>query len=525
MRRNFTLSMIASAALALTAMTVNAQDAGNPWHLTASENGVEVAFYNTEVITGMEVSAQTVTVALANGKTFPHPVATTTFGFDPRAEGTGTANINFWTKYLNLIFLAVVGLSILVLLLFVIRAISKRCKGLDHKVSKMNLPILGIVSLLCIFGILKLFDDGKDIFEAKNVTIVPHIEAGILMITAFMTFLAFYIQYQFNSKQKYDIDDERIENKFFHFLDNLREISRDIKVKNIGSNKRAFHFIFYEVKTLTYLLYIFCSEKLRSVDDNELLFPSVSLIDDKLKKSLPFISLSFVLSGATGTSNKQIQKRINCVFGKNDIDIKTSSFINQYFEDIVLIVNCLQEIHNSELEKFSDMDCLTLFLNFWDRQTLNNEKMPWFWGRRPEMVSYIKYLAMIINFICSSNRKNIKDSLYMDTVFSQLSEYEIGLMNIFVCSYHELPYILGVVDSDTEYQDIEQIKKICTKNDKYMRFKDIIKSWISQTNSMYNFTTWSFNIKESEREMISSILTGILNEGYDYIKNNPTGKN
>jgi hypothetical protein len=103
MKKNFTLSMTASAALALTAMAVNAQDAGNPWHLTASENGAEVAFYNTEVITGIEVTAQTVTVALANGKTFPHPMATTTFGFDPRAEGTGTANENIappeWKAY------------------------------------------------------------------------------------------------------------------------------------------------------------------------------------------------------------------------------------------------------------------------------------------------------------------------------------------------------------------------------------------------------------------------------------------
>jgi hypothetical protein len=103
MKKNYTLSMIASAVLVLTAMAVNAQDAGNPWHLTASENDVEVAFYNTEVITGIEVTAQTVTVALANGETFPHPVATTTFGFDPRAEGTGTANENItspeWKAY------------------------------------------------------------------------------------------------------------------------------------------------------------------------------------------------------------------------------------------------------------------------------------------------------------------------------------------------------------------------------------------------------------------------------------------
>jgi hypothetical protein len=103
MRRNFTLSLAATVMMTLTAAVVNAQDAGNPWHLTASENDVEVAFYNTKVITGIEVTAQTVTVALANGTTFPHPVATTTFGFDPRAEGTGTANENIaataWNVY------------------------------------------------------------------------------------------------------------------------------------------------------------------------------------------------------------------------------------------------------------------------------------------------------------------------------------------------------------------------------------------------------------------------------------------
>ncbi|MDR1456256.1 MAG: hypothetical protein LBJ01_11435 [Tannerella sp.] len=71
--------------MTLTAVVANAQDADNPWRLTAFENEVEVAFYNTEAITGIEVSAQTVTIALDNGKRFPHPVAMTTFGFDPRA--------------------------------------------------------------------------------------------------------------------------------------------------------------------------------------------------------------------------------------------------------------------------------------------------------------------------------------------------------------------------------------------------------------------------------------------------------
>ena len=92
MKRNFTLGLAVSVLMTLMTAVVNAQDTDNPWHLIAFENDVEVAFYNTEMITGMEVTAQNVTIALENGKTFSHPIATTTFGFDPRKEGTATAN-------------------------------------------------------------------------------------------------------------------------------------------------------------------------------------------------------------------------------------------------------------------------------------------------------------------------------------------------------------------------------------------------------------------------------------------------
>jgi hypothetical protein len=71
---------------------VNAQDAQNPWHLVAYENGEEAAFYNTGVVTGIKTTTQSVIVML-EGKEFSHPI-TATFGFDPRQAGTGTANEN-----------------------------------------------------------------------------------------------------------------------------------------------------------------------------------------------------------------------------------------------------------------------------------------------------------------------------------------------------------------------------------------------------------------------------------------------
>ena len=85
-------TIFTTAILLITVVIINAQDTQNPWHLIAFENEEEVAFYNAEMITGIGVTAQSVTIALDNGKEFFHPLATTTFGFDPRKEGTATTS-------------------------------------------------------------------------------------------------------------------------------------------------------------------------------------------------------------------------------------------------------------------------------------------------------------------------------------------------------------------------------------------------------------------------------------------------
>ena len=99
MRRIFTVVM-----LLITVTVVNAQDVQNPWHLIAFENEEETAFYNIEVITGIEANAQSITILLDNGMEFIHPLATTTFGFDPRREGTATANEHITFPQWNVLY-------------------------------------------------------------------------------------------------------------------------------------------------------------------------------------------------------------------------------------------------------------------------------------------------------------------------------------------------------------------------------------------------------------------------------------
>ena len=103
MERSFITGIIISLLL-IAGVRMNAQDAQNPWHLIAFENEEEVAFYNIEMITDIKTTGQNVTIVLDNGKEFSHPLATTTFGFNPRKAGTGTANESITTSQWTVLY-------------------------------------------------------------------------------------------------------------------------------------------------------------------------------------------------------------------------------------------------------------------------------------------------------------------------------------------------------------------------------------------------------------------------------------
>jgi hypothetical protein len=61
MRRILSLKIV-TVMLLLAMTSINAQDAQHPWHLIAFENEEEVAFYNIEMITGIEATEQDVSI-------------------------------------------------------------------------------------------------------------------------------------------------------------------------------------------------------------------------------------------------------------------------------------------------------------------------------------------------------------------------------------------------------------------------------------------------------------------------------
>lgn len=84
----------------------------------------------------------------------------------------------------------------------------------------------------------------------------------ISIVAIWITFQAFWVQYESNliqrsisDGQRKDILLERFENKFFNFINLLRDQEKDTMISHVGISKQAFHFMFYEYKALCYQIH------------------------------------------------------------------------------------------------------------------------------------------------------------------------------------------------------------------------------------------------------------------------------
>ena len=85
---------------------------------------------------------------------------------------------------------------------------------------------------------------------------------------ALLTFMAFYVQYQYNNAQKEDLAQERFENKFFHLLDNYREICSKTTLPGVGSGKVVFHYMWFEYKAI-YNIIVSSPDIMKEIKDSE----------------------------------------------------------------------------------------------------------------------------------------------------------------------------------------------------------------------------------------------------------------
>lgn len=222
----------------------------------------------------------------------------------------------------------------------------------------------------------------------------------VAIAAAMLTFLAFWVQFKANEQQRNDIALERFDNHFIMLLDLYKNTTSSIDIKQIGKNKRAFHFIFYEYHTLLIIfkyLYIINQHR-QSVSDDEI-------------KNLSSLAISFLMCGTTTESNK----RILHVY-KEKIDIK-------FITKAIKLVNNLQKMDKKQIYKFGKIPELMLFNNY-----STQEGIKWYWGMRADLIVYINMINTQVGFIENNNMHNIDKNTYFKIIYAQMSEHELGLL-------------------------------------------------------------------------------------------------
>jgi hypothetical protein len=82
----------------------------------------------------------------------------------------------------------------------------------------------------------------------------------IAMIAAFLTYIAFYIQYEANQQQKLDLQIERFESKFFELVNLHKSNVEHMEIANEIKGRKVFMRMYYELKYI-YLIYFETSKK------------------------------------------------------------------------------------------------------------------------------------------------------------------------------------------------------------------------------------------------------------------------
>lgn len=237
-------------------------------------------------------------------------------------------------------------------------------------------------------------------------TVINGITTPLLsFIAIWLTFEAFWAQYESNTNQIYisekqkisgevqrqDLKEERFENSFFNFINLLHEQEKDTVIPTIGSSKQAFHFMFYEYKALCYQIISFGMYK---------------EIKDRRKYELEQ-AFHLFLNGVSKSSISRLSEE------SKGIDKGEVKHMNDY-----LLTQQEYYIHSGKMPKYL-MD-------------YHNNGIRLFDGHRLYLVSYYRSFCMTLQYLYKSidHKAVTNDILYKNILLAQLSEHEIALLRI-----------------------------------------------------------------------------------------------
>lgn len=237
--------------------------------------------------------------------------------------------------------------------------------------------------------------DGEGFYDSLlslYQTRVNVVNWGIACIGALLTFMAFYVQYQYNNDQKEDLAKERFENKLFHLLDNYREICSQTSLQGVGTGKITFHYMFYEYKAIY---------KLISTNPDILnQIPNSSNID-----CLNYVVFIYFINGVTATSLRAAIK-----------DGVITEDGNKLIQNELMTKQQISENYNPEKDK-PEVDGVPYIMDY------RHKHIKYFDGHRFRLIPYVKYVSLILDFLVSESRE--QDIKYL---ISEQTDHEIALL-------------------------------------------------------------------------------------------------
>lgn len=243
--------------------------------------------------------------------------------------------------------------------------------------------LMTLIGLICIYVVLILL---RKYISEVGTNIAPPVELCILIASTILTFLAFYVQFVYNRRQKEDLNIERFENIFFKYLETQRAIVDGCQVEGIMKGKQTFHFMFYEYKAIYFKIWS------RLHNKNE----------ENLKKAR-LESFNIFLNGVSPSSTSRLEE------DKVD-DVKLA--LKQFNEEF------LEEQHSLH-QKMT----MPKYLRDYDGKNIKLYD-----GHRLRIVPFIRHLCMFVQYIYSKTGNDIGTyEFYIRAMLAQMSEHELAL--------------------------------------------------------------------------------------------------
>lgn len=282
----------------------------------------------------------------------------------------------------------------------------------------------------------------------------------VAFVGSLLTFIAFWVQYVFNKKQRNEIKEERFLNQFQFLISLHKDVVNKITIGNVHEGQCGFHFMFYEFKSLCYYIRYYFSNSLRPDEKEveECIMPKGIIKGDMdTMQTYAYWAFSIFQSGLLDGDkpdmllNERIAEKI---FPHNQ------EMQNKVVKGLTEIENSIPKTTNSKIPYMSK------------RVFYNREKAMLYQGYFRFLSPYIDGVEAILDYLeKTKDNKDICSTIsFCQRLFaSQMTMHELGLLYAYF-SYKRIDSKIEIDIQSEKYNYF--FEKILSPNFSLFKFDD-----------------------------------------------------